>query len=747
MILSLIGRGEADILLTLVIQITLVAAVPLLFSFLIRSAAWRHNILWAGLIGVVTAPMLLAASRGAGVAVDIPILRDSGAPPRDPPALSEVVATATASDAASQRKPDLGIQVIGVGNATSPTNSTDRSTSPKPTVGSRSAVLPWKRTIELLWLSIAALLLVGIARAARRARRIRLASQPIDSHASPALTVAAQRLGITRFPEVRLSPTLAMPAAAGFLHPLILIPNRDWEVLSQEQLTQVLVHEGAHAVRRDPFWILLQRITGALFWWHPLIHAVNSRLNQAREEICDNFVLRNTPCEEYGGTLLLMAVHPRPAAAGLLGLFSGGCALERRIAGILDIKRSLSVGVRRPLAPTSILCVALLSLVVATARAVALPDNANQNAAPIPDQTETPAPIGQQQVRMPEFEVEQIHPSMQGSELWLDLRNRLKRSAVQFRVVEIDENGHVRLSLAATPATDLSHLQGAPLTSLDLSNTGVRDLTPLQGMPLEVLDLSGTQVVDLTPLSGLRIRQLNLMGLAVRDLSPLRDARLVQLVAIGVPIEDLSVLSGMPLEYLDLRRTNVRDLTPLASLPMETVQIEDSPISDLTPLRETRVKTLWLKGLKRIDLTQLSGMQLERLVLQGADIADITPLRGMSLESLSLENTSVVELGPIVDLPLNTLSLMGTHIADLTPLAGMSLKDVYLSEPGTDLAPLKDMPLETIALPPLDTVKNIELLRNMPNLKWIRPPECKPLTAEEFWKAYDSGRAAGPPGR
>jgi hypothetical protein len=111
----------------------------------------------------------------------------------------------------------------------------------------------------------------------------------------------------------------------------------------------------------------------------------------------------------------------------------------------------------------------------------------------------------------------------------------------------------------------------------------------------------------------------------------------------------------------------------------------------------------------------------------------------MPLEDLTLENTSVVDLTPVRSMPLHTLSLVGTPISDLSQLAGLKLRNVHLSEPSTDLSPLQEMPLETITLPKVSTVINVELLRGMPHLKWIRQPECKPLTPEEFWSIYDSG--------
>ncbi len=50
--------------------------------------------------------------------------------------------------------------------------------------------------------------------------------------------------------------------------------------------------------------------------------------------------------------------------------------------------------------------------------------------------------------------------------------------------------------------SDLSPLQGLPLTDLFFGNTQVSDLSPLRGMPLMYLDCSGTPMSDLSPLEG-----------------------------------------------------------------------------------------------------------------------------------------------------------------------------------------------------------------------------------------------------
>jgi beta-lactamase regulating signal transducer with metallopeptidase domain len=112
--------------------------------------------------------------------------------------------------------------------------------------------------------------------------------------------------------------------------------------ITPQQLQEVLVHELAHVGRHDPFIVLLQNLAATFFWVHPLVKVLNRQLAQAREEVCDNYALAASDARSYGRTLLKLATLAQPgqALAGAVELFNARWKLERRVAGLLDDRRS-----------------------------------------------------------------------------------------------------------------------------------------------------------------------------------------------------------------------------------------------------------------------------------------------------------------------------------------------------------------------------------------------------------------------
>ena len=144
-----------------------------------------------------------------------------------------------------------------------------------------------------VWLIGCALVAIRmIVAVLRLARIVRNSISVTSGGLNTAYAAACRAIGCDEsVASLLVSNAVVVPIVAGVFRPKIVLPASLLDRLSAEQLTEVLIHELAHIVRHDQIVNMLQILGGVLFWAHPLVLIVIRRLAQAREEICDNFVL------------------------------------------------------------------------------------------------------------------------------------------------------------------------------------------------------------------------------------------------------------------------------------------------------------------------------------------------------------------------------------------------------------------------------------------------------------------------
>jgi bla regulator protein blaR1 len=91
--------------------------------------------------------------------------------------------------------------------------------------------------------------------------------------------------------EVRCTTARLEPGIAGFVHPILLLPEGIAQRLTPRQLDSILAHELCHARRHDNLTAAIHMLVETLFWFHPLVWWLGARLVDERERACDEAVI------------------------------------------------------------------------------------------------------------------------------------------------------------------------------------------------------------------------------------------------------------------------------------------------------------------------------------------------------------------------------------------------------------------------------------------------------------------------
>lgn len=150
------------------------------------------------------------------------------------------------------------------------------------------------------------------------------------------------------------------PGIFGIFQPVLVWPKGISERLSSAQIEAIIAHELWHVRRRDNLAAALHMVVKAIFWFHPLVWWIESRLLEERERACDEGVLQL--CNEpriYAESILkaceFCLERPLPCVAGVTG-----ADLKKRIARIMtqNVAQRLSAGRKILLAVFSAIVVA-----------------------------------------------------------------------------------------------------------------------------------------------------------------------------------------------------------------------------------------------------------------------------------------------------------------------------------------------------------------------------------------------------
>ena len=91
-----------------------------------------------------------------------------------------------------------------------------------------------------------------------------------------------------------VSDDVRVPTALGFFRPAVVLPSWTLRDLSPDELKVIVLHELAHLRRWDDWTNLAQKFVKAIFFFHPAVWWIDSRLALEREIACDDMVLEQT---------------------------------------------------------------------------------------------------------------------------------------------------------------------------------------------------------------------------------------------------------------------------------------------------------------------------------------------------------------------------------------------------------------------------------------------------------------------
>jgi beta-lactamase regulating signal transducer with metallopeptidase domain len=185
----------------------------------------------------------------------------------------------------------------------------------------QSAAPIWPTAVVAVWAVVAAAFLARSFVRGRASVRVALAGAVgADDRDFAALAHARERAGVTRAVRLVRSRSIAAPATAGLLRPVIVIPaDSD---LAAAELETILTHECAHIARHDNLLSVVESVVFSALWFHPLVWIARRLLNAAREEACDAVVIASGDANTYVialGKVCGAAIAPRAAGISCIG--------------------------------------------------------------------------------------------------------------------------------------------------------------------------------------------------------------------------------------------------------------------------------------------------------------------------------------------------------------------------------------------------------------------------------------------
>ena len=333
----------------------LLLAIAFIVARLLRSqpAAVRH-VLWTGtLAGVMAMPILAVVAPVVPVSVPTRVL-----PLASPATPDNSLGTPDVARIGTNENTDAE----GVTPSASATGVSDLGSA------IQTVTTPWYRLFTpvtwavIIWLAGVAVFSIRLLVGFLALGRMRRHGREVEDSVAELADACAARLGLHDGPRVITSSRVAMPCTAGWIKPVIVLPD-GYEAWSRERLEVVLLHELSHIRRMDIVPHILSEFTRVIYWFNPLVWLAAARLRAEAEMATDDRVVdAGAKPSDYAAHLLeivrqsrriwhpapLMPLARRSEFEGrmLAILESGGNRASSRWAlGMMVLAAGLSLGV------------------------------------------------------------------------------------------------------------------------------------------------------------------------------------------------------------------------------------------------------------------------------------------------------------------------------------------------------------------------------------------------------------------
>jgi len=224
--------------------------------------------------------------------------------------------------------------------------------APAESIAPPAVPITWQGVVFLLWLAIAAVMLLLLGQRAIFVRGLVAQAKNANRPMLDTLDQCRKSIKIKRAVTVKVSPNATSPAVCGLWRPVILIPHNMPAALGSADLRVVLLHELAH-IKRGDLWVnLIQTLLQIVYFYNPLLWLANAVIRRAREQAVDEAVLvaMGEKASQYPQALVSVAklVFKRPTLSlRLIGVVESKSALTARIKRILSrpIPKSAKLGI------------------------------------------------------------------------------------------------------------------------------------------------------------------------------------------------------------------------------------------------------------------------------------------------------------------------------------------------------------------------------------------------------------------